>query len=269
MDEGYRIAIPKARRAASPTKSICHPLKIAHRTRPMNHRGLLLLVLAFLAFGSARGAAPAPDKEYVILTGGVSLYEWEKFKAQPHDHWWANFVHASRVRFDQLRAQNGPDARITWLVYKPAYIRRGLQEGRDLTAMIESVRDAEHLNLVWFDKADDMIAYLNSGQDRTQVKIADFEYFGHSNKACFMFDYSNQIDSASKCWLHETDLTKIKRDDFARGAFVKSWGCHTGEEMSSYWHAATGTRMWGAIGRTDYSQDQQVVLCSPGGHWVN
>ena len=239
--------------------------------KPMN-RGLLLLTLACLACGSARAAEPVyqpADKEYIVITGGVSLFEWEKFKAQPHDHWWANFVHASRVRFDQMRQQYGPDARITWLIYKPAYIRRGKQEGRDLVAMIGSVRDAVHLNLVWFDKTSDLIDYLNFGHDRNQVKIADLEYFGHSNKACWMFDYSCEMDSASKCWLHDSELKQIRRVDFACGAFIKSWGCHTGEEMSGYWHSATGTRMWGAIGRTDYSNDNEVFLSTPGGRWVN
>ena len=248
------------------------------------NRGLLLLILACLALAPVRGQAVAPtppapapvpgdfqppDKEYIIITGGVSLYEWEKFKAQPHDHWWANFVHASRVRFDQMRQQYGPNARITWLIYKTSYLKRGKQEGRDLIPMIESVRDADHLNLVWFEKASDMLDYLNYGHDRNQVKIADLEYFGHSNKACFMFDYSAELDSGSKCWLHDSELTKIKRGIFARDAFIKSWGCHTGEEMSAYWRRATGLRMWGAIGRTDYSNDDAVMLSTPGGKWVN
>ena len=229
-------------------------------------RGLLLL-LALLAICSVR--AQAYDKEYIVITGGVSLYEWEKFKMQPHDHWWANFVHASRVRFDQLRQQYGPDAKITWLIYRESYEKRSKQEGRNLIPMIESVRDADHLNLVFFTKTADLLDYINYGQNRDQVKIADLEYFGHSNKACFMFDYSAELDSGSKCWLHESDLTKIKRGIFTRDAFVKSWGCHTGEEMSSYWHRATGTRMWGAIGRTDYSNEQAVMLSDPKGRWVN
>ncbi len=227
----------------------------------------LLLILALLAV--LNGAARAYEKECVIVTGGVSLYEWEKFKAQPHDHWWANFVHASRVRMDQLRQQYGPDARITWLVYKESYLKRGKQEGRDLIPLIESVRDAVHCKLIFFTKTQEMLDYLNFGQDRNAVKIADFEFFGHSNKACFMFDYSAELDSGSKCWLHETELTKINRGIFDKNAFVKSWGCHTGEEMSSYWRRATGTRMWGAIGRTDYSNEEQVMLSDPHGKWAN
>jgi hypothetical protein len=226
----------------------------------------LTLLVALLVVFCAQ--AQAIEKEYVIVTGGVSLYQWEKFKAQPHDHWWANFVHASRVRFDQIRAQD-PGAKITWLVYKESYLKRGKQEGRDLIPLIESVRDATHVKLVWFNKTQELLDYLNFGQDRSQVKIGDFEFFGHSNKACFMFDYSAELDSGSKCWLHEADLNQIKRGIFAKDAFVKSWGCHTGEEMSSCWRKATGTHMWGAIGRTDYSNEEQVMLSDPKGKWVN
>jgi hypothetical protein len=235
----------------------------------MKHRALVILLTLVCALSGVARAADNYQKEYVVITGGVSLYEWEKFKAQPHDHWWANFVHASRVRFDQMRAQYGPDAKITWLVYRTAYEKRSKQEGRDLVSMIESVRDAEHVNLIWFTKQADLIDYLNYGQDRNQVKIADLEYFGHSNKACWLFDYSCELDSASKCWLHDSELGRIKKVDFAHAAFCKSWGCHTGEEMSSYWHSATGTRMWGAIGRTDYSNDAQVMLSDPNGRWVD
>ena len=55
-----------------------------------------------------------------------------------------------------------------------------------------------------------------------------------------MFDYSNNIDSACKSWLHENDLTKINRRVFARHAYVKSWGCHTGERCPG-----NGTRRLG------------------------
>ena len=57
--------------------------------------------------------------------------KWEKYKGpQAHDHWWANFVRASRIRTEQLREKFGPDAKITWLVYKKGYVDRGVQEKR-------------------------------------------------------------------------------------------------------------------------------------------
>ena len=175
----------------------------------------LRLALLFLLTFFAATAARAQDRgEYIILIGGPSLHQWEQYKAQPHDHWWANFVHSARVRTEQLRAEHGPDTQITWLVYKPGYVDRGQQEHQDLIANIESVSEKFHLNLVLFERGGDVINYLNNGQPRNQVKISGFEYFGHSNRACFLFDYSNVVDSASKSWLHECELQKIDRRDF-------------------------------------------------------
>lgn len=232
---------------------------------------LLLLLLPLVALlAPAVSAAPnSPTGEYVIVVGGPSLMEWEKYKAAPHDHWWANFVHSSRVRTEQLRAAHGEDAKITWLVYKQGYLDRAAQEKQDLIGNIESVRDKFHLNLVWFRNGDDVINYLNNGQPRDTMKVAGFEYFGHSNKACFMFDYSSNVDSASKSFLRDVDLSRINSRVFARNAEVKSWGCHTGERMSNYWRKATGTRMWGAIGKTDFSTGELPALSSPDGKWVN
>ncbi len=235
---------------------------------------LLALVLGILALTAAPAraatAAASADREYIILTGGVSLYAWEKFKGPAaHDHWWANFVRASRIRMGQIRNEAGPDAKITWLVYRESYIKRGKQEGRDLLPLIDSVREAMNAKLIYFNKTQEVIDYLNHGPSRDRVKIADFEYFGHSNRACWMFDYSAEMDSASKCWLHVNDFTKINRGLFAKDAFVKSWGCHTGEEMSGKWRSATGTRMWGAVGKTQYMTDELPVLAETRGRWVN
>ncbi len=193
-------------------------------------------------------------KEYIILSGGPSLIEWEKYKAAPHDRWWGNFIRAARVRIEQLRKEFGPGARITWLVYKPGYVRRSQrQDQADRISDIASVRDKYGVNLVWFNAGSEVIGYLNQGMPRDQVKIADFEFYGHSNRACFMFDYSNEIDSGSKSWLHEKELGQIHRGIFTRDAFVKSWGCHTGESMSKAFRKATGKRMIGAIGKTNYA----------------
>jgi len=92
---------------------------------------LAIFLLTVIVALSAQAQA---QREYIILVGGPSLHEWEQYKAQPHDHWWANFVHAARLRTEQLRAQLGPDAPITWLVYKQGYLDRAKQErklGRD------------------------------------------------------------------------------------------------------------------------------------------
>jgi hypothetical protein len=228
----------------------------------------LLIILSLLVVAQASDAGSS-GKEWVIVVGGPSLHEWEKYKAYPHDHWWANFVHAARLRTEQVRAQVGPDVKITWLVYKQGYIDRAEQEHQDLLSYIDSIREKFDLNLVYFKGGGDVLNYLNSGQPRNSVKVVGFEYFGHSNKACFMFDYSSNLDSASKSWLHEKDLVAINRHIFARGPYVKSWGCHTGESMSQKWYDATGTRMIGAIGKTQFMMEELPILTSQNGKWVN
>ena len=75
-----------------------------------------------------------PTGEWVLLVGGPSMKQWEQYKAQPHDHWWANFVRAARLRTEQFRDDLGPDAQITWLVYKQGYVDRATQEKQDLIA---------------------------------------------------------------------------------------------------------------------------------------
>ena len=228
----------------------------------------LLLILSLSVALSARAfSAPAPG-EYIFLVGGPSMHQWEKYKTQPHDHWWANFVHAARIRTEQFRSQLSPDVKITWLVYKQGYVDRAEQDHQDLISLINSVGEKYHFDIIYFNKGDEVINYLNNGQPRDQLKVAGFEYFGHSNRACFMFDYSNNIDSACKSWLHENDLARIDRKIFARRAFIKSWGCHTGESMSKKWHAATGTSMVGAIGKTQFMNDELPILTSANGKWV-
>lgn len=232
-------------------------------------RLLALIVPLLLVFAAITPARAEVTPEYVILVGGPSLYQWEQYKgALAHDHWWANFVRAARIRTEQLREKYGPDAKITWLVYKQGYVDRALQEKQDLLGFIGSVRDKFNLNLVYFRDGSDVINYLNNGQPRDQVKVAFFEFFGHSNKACFLFDYSSNVDSASKSWLHESELSKISRAAFTRDSQVRSWGCHTGESMSKKWRVAVGTPMWGAIGKTQFMTHELPIISSPGGKWA-
>lgn len=230
----------------------------------------LLPILVLLSLLLARPAPAAPvTGEYIILVGGPSLMRWEKYKGDlAHDHWWANFVHAARVRTEQIRAEAGPEARITWLVYGQGYKDRALQEKQDLISLIGTVRDKYNLNLVYIRNGIDVINYLNNGQPRDSLKVADFEYFGHSNAKCFMFDYSSNIESACKSWLHEDELKKINGKVFARKPNIKSWGCHTGESMSKKWYSATGTHMWGVIGKTQYMLNELPMIVGKDARWV-
>src|SRR5947207_11185959 len=208
-------------------------------------RLLPILFLALLV--RLAPAAPVPG-ENIILVGGPSLMQWEKYKAQPHDHWWANFIHAARIRTEQIRAESGPNAMITWLVYKQGYLDRAQQDKQDLIALIDTVRVKFNFKLIYFQNGDDVINYLNSGQPRDSVKVADFEYFGHSNAKCFMFDYSSNIESACKSWLHEDERKKSNGRVFAGGAFVKSEGGVAGEDMGQTGDGSAAGQQREAVG---------------------
>lgn len=211
--------------------------------------------------------------EYIVVSGGPALREWEDFRKPDiqHDRWWGNFARTARVRMQSLQKTLPAGTQITWLVYRDAYLRRAKEDRDPLTSHIQSVEDAYGFKLVWFRDGDDVINYINSGNNRRRNKITGFEYFGHSNKFCFMFDYSSEVYGASVCWLHERDLHRLHRSAFAKNAHCQSWGCHTGESMSKAWKAATGLPMIGAVGKTDYSYMHErnwTVRLSPGSRWT-
>jgi len=220
---------------------------------------IALNVLCILASGQAAAANwDYGRSEFIVVSGGTALRQWEDLRRphEQHDRWWGNFIRSARIRMEQIRRAHGDTAKITWLVYRPAYEKRAPEDaarGADQPCTISkivSVRDAYNLKLVWYSSADEVINYLNS---RPRGSVVNFEYFGHSNRDCFMFDYSADISGASTAFLHETQLGRIRGSAFARNATIRSWGCHTGESFGRFWKKAVGLPMEGAIGKTDYT----------------
>ena len=231
-------------------------------------RLILGLVILFISgYSSARADDSGPG-EYIVLTGGPALRFMEHGKAATHDVYWFNFVDGSVVRLQQLKAQAPPGTYITWLIYRPAYRARSQELGMNLLAQLAQKAHDLGVRLVYFDNQDQLIAYLNRGLDRDKIKITDFDYIGHSNKACFLFDYSNTIDTMSIAYLHVKDLGKIDADDFARNATCKSWGCHSGEMYSQWWKKHFDVAMTGAIGKTDFEHGGLPVLSNADGKWT-
>jgi hypothetical protein len=226
---------------------------------------LLAALTAFLLLGL--GVAAAQSREDIVLTGGCALRFMEHGKGEvSHDVYWFNFVDASTIRLGQIKAEHPGDT-ITWLVYRPAYARRSEEMGLDLLAQLQEKAHGLGVRLVFFDTKEQLIAYLDRGFDRSKVKIGNFDYFGHSNKACFLFDYSNVIDTMSIAWLHVKDLRKIDDGIFAKDATCKSWGCHSGEMYSRWWKDHFDVPMIGAIGKTDFAHGGLPQLSNPDGKW--
>ena len=244
--------------------SVSLPWRLPHSFASM--RLLLALAAALLCAPLAVSADPTAG-EYIVLTGGPALRFMEHGKAASHDVYWFNFVDASVIRLKELKSVAPQGITVTWLVFRPAYASRSRELGMDLLAQIEGKSRDMGVSLVWFDSKEQLISYLNKGMDRDKAKIASFDYFGHSNKACFLFDYSNTIDTMSVAFLHVKDLRKIDSDDFSSNAVCKSWGCHSGEMYSQWWKSQFDVAMIGAIGKTDFSHGGLPVLSTSDGKW--
>lgn len=233
----------------------------------------MLGFVLFPASSTCHAQGLNPNDEYIIISGGPALVHWEKYrrKEHRHDRWWGNFIRTARIRIQQLQKASNNTVQITWFVYKRGYVSRADEDGKPLVDNIVSVRDKYKVNLIWFDNTQQIINYVNSGKNRNVTKVSGFEFFGHSNKYCFLFDYSNTNLGASRCYLHQRDLYKFNRSAFARKAYCKSWGCHSGESFCREFKRATGQKMIGAVGKTDYADTWKLILptVSPGGRWVN
>jgi hypothetical protein len=228
----------------------------------------LLALLVLTLVGTI--TASADPREDIVLTGGPALRFMEHGKGDvSHDVYWFNFVDASVIRLGELKSEAKPDTIVTWLVYRPAYAARSQEMGLDLISQLQNKAKALGVRLVFFNNQAELIAYLNKGLDRKTVKIASFDYFGHSNKACFLFDYSNTIDTMSIAWLHVKDLRKINSDIFDDDAKCKSWGCHSGEMYSQWWKSQFDVPLTGAIGKTDFAHGGLPQLSNSDGKWAD
>jgi hypothetical protein len=111
-----------------------------------------LIAIALLLVAAAPLRA-AYQTEHIVVSGGVSLYQWEKFKNPPHDRWWGNFIRPAVTRFQEIKAAD-PNARMTWLVYRPAYERRLRQNEGPLTSWISETASKYGARLIWFNSPD-------------------------------------------------------------------------------------------------------------------
>jgi hypothetical protein len=211
--------------------------------------------------------APAANAEHVIVCGGPALRKWENYRVTDdrHDRWWANFVRASTLRMVEIRVAYGKQAPLVWLVYKPGYVARGREDGKPYTTWIAEQAAKRNATLIWFDSTADYISKINA---RPRGSVLTYDYFGHSNKYAFMFDYGSDIMAVSTAWLHERDIPRLKSSIFAKSAYCKSWGCHTGASMSAVWKRHLGLPLEGAKGKTLYTMVGRGEMPTGFGGWT-
>lgn len=225
---------------------------------------ILVSIFLFTLFSQLTASA---QQVHVILCGGPALRSWEDLRVGPdqHDRWWANFIRASTMRMDELQKAYGPSTQIVWMVYKPGYVSRQREDGDPYITWITEQANKRGVKLVWIQSGDDFFRIMNAFP---RGSVTNFDFFGHSNKHCFLLDYSNEIMASCKAWIHETELGRLNGSVFNRNALCQSYGCHTGESMSAYWKNATGVTLIGAKGKTDYTSLTEGKLPKVNGSWV-
>lgn len=258
-------SLSKREQKPATNKNLENPLR-SHTLCTIKIMKSLLVILLFTIVFSL-GSQQASASDHVILAGGPALRKWENLRVEKdrHDRWWANFIHASTMRMDNIRASYGPSAKLIWLVHKAGYIARASEDGKPYTEWIAGQATKRGAKLIWVDSGASVIRAINS---RPAKSITTFDFFGHSNKYCFLLDYSSDIIGVSTAWLHEKDLYKIKSSVFSSNAICKSWGCHSGESMNYFWRAATGKEIIGARGKTDYTSLSKGKMPAINGSWV-
>jgi hypothetical protein len=211
--------------------------------------------------------APVLRADHVVVTGGPALRKWEDLRTatEQHDRWWANFVRSATMRMDEIRRAYGSEAKLVWLVFQPGYATRSREDGKPYIQWITEQATKRNATLIWFQSGPGFIQSLNN---RPRGSIETFDFFGHSNRHAFMFDYGNDVMAASSAWLHENDLSKINASIFQKNAYCKSWGCHTGESMTQVWKRALGVPLEGAKGPTDYRALSAGLLPVVKGSWA-
>lgn len=228
------------------------------------HRSLALgLLFAF--------APQAKAHDIVILSGGPALRSFEKYRAASHDKYWGNFVDSALERIKVLQPDKKSDDHFVWLVFRPAYLRRSQEDNQDYLKLLEERAAVLGITPTYFENKTQLYTLLRRDGSKDKPKISRLEYFGHSNKKCWMFDYSNHVDSGAlePLVLHVDDLENISGSSFTSDAECVSYGCHSGEEFSQRWRMIVGRPMIGAVGKTDYSDGGLPKLSEgKGGTWV-
>ena len=226
----------------------------------------LLALLLLLLYPCALSA-----QEIVLISGGPAIRSFEKFKVNSHDKYWGNFIDSALTRAQALQADPSIKDKILWLVFRPSYLRRGAEENQDYLKVLEERGQGIGLTPIYFDNKKQFLTLLRRDGSPEKPKISRLEYFGHSNKKCWMFDYSNRVDGGAlePLVLHVDDLDQISGSSFTPEAECVSYGCHSGEEFSQRWRMIVGRPMIGAVGKTDYSDGGMPKISKgKGGIWA-
>ena len=127
-------------------------------------------------------------QEIILLSGGPAVRSFEKFKINSHDKYWGNFIDSALQRAKDLQAEAKTTDKIVWLVFRPSYLSRGREDNQDYLKIIEERGKLVGVSPIYFDNKNQLLTLLRRDGSKDKPKISRLEYFGHSNKKCWMFD---------------------------------------------------------------------------------
>jgi hypothetical protein len=215
------------------------------------------------------GLAQTTPSNLVLISGGPGLLDP---RDRDHDLGWSNYVDPpliiSRIpgRWASLR---GAATQVQWLIYRPAYNRRWIDDwahSRPSVAEVRSNRFDSYISLlegraqdrrwrlIWFYSAEQLWAQLASFRP-----IARVCYWGHGNDNLWLYVRHRSTDG----WPMAPDETAVVRYDsinahaglrsrFVRGSPHRFVGCNT-SRFAQEWSRVFNVDTEGFVGTVRFS----------------
>jgi len=208
----------------------------------------------------------------VLISGGPGLYDDRDVE---HDKSWANYVTPPLLLTDTAKKHKDfkGGSSVYWLVYRPAYLerwiddvadkRRSVREVRNqgfasYTALIEGRARKRQWTLRWFGSADDLWARLRTFQD----PIAQVWYWGHArNDLWLTLAHSSSAtpvrpDTAAVVTVDSIGDNAALAPRFPRGRIHQFVGCNTAA-FAQEWSRVFGGFAGGVVDVVDFGKIHQ------------
>lgn len=222
--------------------------------------------------------APARSTNLVLISGGPGLFDNRDVE---HDRSWANYVTPPLLLTDtpaKKKAFVGSATDVTWLIYKPAYIHRFVDDLAHVRSgsadvlkdgfasyvdKLEKRAQGRGWRLRWFDSEADLWKRLGTFQD----PIAQVIYWGHARDDLWL-SLAHSSSSRAVAPTRPGSVVRVSsikanaklKSSFVGGRPHRFVGCNTAA-FAAEWSRTFGVVAEGVKGKVDFS-----AIHSGGGH---
>jgi hypothetical protein len=153
--------------------------------------------------------AKPPQTEYIVVAGT----QYDNKKANK-----LMFLSQSIRELKILAEKGDPNARRTWVIFKDGYPENVLK-------VLQEEAKSYGANIILVSNTQDLIGYINSGQDRNQTKVARLSLYAHGLPGQIAFGYN--MPNGSSMALTKQDVPQINKAAFAENGHIASQACRT------------------------------------------